>query len=93
MKLTFERQAMLSKLADELILIGVDPVQTDGASAIQGSLTEVYIFIPDDTSQVVIDRITTVVNAHDPTPLAAVASVEDYLIDLDYRISKIELGL
>ena len=70
MKLTFERQAMLSKLADELILIGVDPVQTDGASAIQGSLTEVYIFIPDDTSQVVIDRITTVVNAHDPIPPA-----------------------
>ena len=93
MKLTFKKQCLLSKLADELISNGINPIRENNTSAIHGTETEVYIYIPDDTPQDMIDQITTIVNAHDPTPLPPQPTQDDYLLDLDYRLCKIELGI
>jgi len=69
MRLVFRKNALLSKLADELFASGlVSPLREDGTPSIYGTSEEVWVFIPDNTPQEVIDQITAIVTAHDPTP-------------------------
>lgn len=88
MKLTYQKVALLSKLHDELLAAGI-PLDNGGASPVQGKENEVYIYVADDTSQTVIDQITAIINAHNPTPPPQpptqeerLAAVEQALIEL-----------
>lgn len=101
MRLTFRKQVLLSKLADELLNSGlVQPLTEEGASAIRGTKNEVYIYIPDDTPQEVIGQIATIVEAHDPTPPLTYDPVDEEkvalaeaVIDLETRLSALEAKL
>lgn len=92
MKLTYQKQVSLSKLNDELIVANT-PLENGEASPVQATENEVYIFVPDGTPQEVIDQITDIVTNHDPTPLPPKPGLENYLLELDFRISLLELGV
>ncbi|MCM8900627.1 hypothetical protein KVG29_05210 [Caldicoprobacter algeriensis] len=101
MKLTFRKTVLLDKLADELFASSlVPPLQHDGTASIQGTNEEVWIFVPDNTPKEIIDQITTIVNAHDPTPPPIYEPVDEEkialveaIIDLETRLSVLEARL
>jgi len=80
-----------NKLHSELITANLAPllVQND---LVQGGNIAVntWLTYPDDADT---QAIQVVINAHDPTPLPPQPTQDDYLLDLDYRLSMIELGL
>lgn len=100
-KLIFRKQVSLGKLTDELIRTGcIRPVQDDGTSSVQGNNEEVWVYIPDNMPQEVIEQITAIVNAHDPTPLPVYepvdeekAALAEAIIDLEARLSALEVKL
>jgi hypothetical protein len=101
MKLVFTKHVILSKLADELFNSGlVSPLTEEGTPSIQGTEGQVYIYVPDDTPQEVIAQITSIVEAHNPTPPLVYDPVDDEkvalaeaVIDLETRLSALEAKL
>lgn len=102
MKLVIKKpNCLLAKLADELFNAGlVSPLQEDDTPSIQGTSEEVWIFIPDESPPEVIDQITAIVEAHDPTPPAIFepadeekVALAEAVIDLEARLSVLEAKL
>jgi hypothetical protein len=73
-----------NKLHDELIKAGVIPILVESKD------NDTWITFADGTDMTVVQ---TVITAHDPTPLPPQPTEADYLVDLDYRLSMIELGI
>lgn len=104
MKLTYTKTVLLSKLHDELLSAGVVMV---GRDRIEGkpddaglTCSEVYIYIPDDVTQETIERISAIVEKHDPTlpqvydfPDQEKVALAEAVIDLDARLSQLEAKL
>ncbi len=62
MKLHFYKTHNLEKLHDELLQSGIKPMYVEGFD------NDIWITIQDDTPQEVVDKIETIINAHDPIP-------------------------
>ena len=79
------------KLHNELIAASLAPLRVENDLE-RGKTTAVNVWLtyPDDANMQVIQAI---IDAHDPTPLPPQPTQDDYLLDLDYRLSMIELGL
>jgi len=79
------------KLHNELIKANLAPLRVNN-DLIKGETTAIntWLTYPDDADT---QAIQVVINAHDPTPLPPQPTQDDYLLDLDYRLSMIELGL
>lgn len=88
MKLIYNKTCLGSKLHDELINAGI--ALEAGIAPVQTGEGVTYIYVPDDRQKIEIDNI---VANHDPIPLPPQPTEIDYLLDLDFRLSKIELGL
>lgn len=73
-----------NKLHDELIEVGIVPLLVE-------SLNDKTWITFDDEADIV--AIQVVIDAHNPEPLPPQPTSDDYLIDLDFRISMIELGI
>jgi hypothetical protein len=88
MKLTFQKKCLLAKLHDELVGAGLSPLQEDETTAVQGTETEVFIYVPDNTPESVITQITTIVNNHVPT-LAPSVEAKQQLAETDLDMVRI----
>jgi hypothetical protein len=73
-----------NKLHDELIAHGIVPL------LVQSKDNVTWITYPEGTDMAAVQAI---IDAHDPTPVPPQPTEADYLVDLDYRLSKLELGL
>lgn len=81
------REINSAKLMDELLSIGlITPTTEEGLSSLRGNI----LYVSDDAD---IVAIQTIIDAHDTTPLPPQPSQDDYLLDLDFRLSLLELGL
>lgn len=80
-----------NKLHDELINAGIMPLLVE-SNMIKGEYIaeKTWITFSDDVDMTVVQ---TVIDAHNPVPLPPQPTEFDYLIDLDFRISMIELGI
>lgn len=76
-----------NKFHDELLINNIIPKIVES----KDNLT--WITIPEDTPQEIIEQINYLASIHDPAPLPLRPTQDDYLIDLDFRLSLIELGL
>lgn len=54
---------------------------------------EIILTMPDDTPQSTLDQIEQIYQNHDPAPTPPQPTEADYLLDLDFRLSMLELGL
>ncbi|OCZ53783.1 hypothetical protein [Dehalobacter sp. TeCB1] len=72
-----------NKLHDELIAGGVIP------QLVESKDEKTWVTVEESQ----VDAVNAIVSVHDPTPLPAKPTETDYLLDLDYRLSKIELGI
>jgi len=80
-----------NKLHDELLKASISPVLTEHDRPVGEYIApNTWITFTDDTDMTVVQAI---IDAHDPTPQPPQPTQDDYLIDLDYRLSMIELGL
>lgn len=79
----------ITKLHDEFIKVGIKPFPVFTLENGDGDFT-----FPDGTDAELVQQI---IDSHDPTPLPQEPTIEElqieYNIDLDYRISLIEMGL
>jgi hypothetical protein len=73
-----------NKLHDELIENGIIPILVESLE------NKTWITYADDTDMAAVQAI---IDVHDSTPYPPQPTAEDYLIDLDYRLSLIELGI
>lgn len=73
-----------NKLHDELITTGITPLLVESKDS------DTWITFAEGTDMIAVQ---TIIDAHDPTPLPPQPTEVDYLLDLDYRLSMIELGL
>lgn len=91
MKLHYAKPNILSKLHDEILKAGITP------DFVEGKGDDIWITVPDSTLQPVIDQINLIVANHDPTPIPPLPTdselLRDYVLDLDYRLILVELGL
>ena len=80
-----------NKLHDELILAGIMPVLVEN-DCLDGEYIakNTWITFSEDTDMTTVQAI---IDAHDPTPLPQRPTLEDFLLDLDFRLSLIELGV
>ena len=74
-----------NKLHDELIASGVTPIMV-----LIRPDESVELMLSDDIDMTAVQAI---IDAHNPAPLPPQPTSDDYLIDLDFRLSMIELGL
>lgn len=76
-----------NKLHDELILAGVIPQTVEHKDNIT------WITVEENQ----VDAVNAVVAVHEPTPLPPVSTetemLRDYVLDLDYRLILMELGI
>lgn len=73
-----------TKLHDELIVAGITPLLVESKDG------DTWITFAEGTDLILVAQV---VAAHDPTPVPTQPTQDDYLLDLDYRLSMIELGL
>lgn len=87
MKIEIIKEINSAKLFDELLNVGlIMPTQEDGTSVLQGNA----LYVADDVDMIAVQAV---IDAHNPEQLPPQPTSDDYLIDLDFRISMIELGL
>lgn len=98
MKLAYNKRCLGDKLLNELLYAGIK-LET-GISPVQTGEAITYIYVPDDTPQEVLDQITAIVEAHDPTLLPIYEPVDEEkvalaeaVIDLEMRLSILEAKL
>ena len=79
----------VNKLHEEFVRSGIDPFPVFELANGDGDFT-----FPKNTDTALIQQI---IDTHDPTPLPTEPTTEElqleYNIDLDYRLSLIEMGL
>lgn len=75
----------VNKLHDEFIKKGIRPFPVLDLGDGSGD----FVF-PEGTDMTAVQSI---IDAHDPTPLPPQPNQDDYLLDLDFRLSMLELGL
>lgn len=73
-----------NKLHDELIKAGISLL------LVQSRDNTTWITFEENID---MTKVQAIIDAHDPTPLPPKPTEVDYLVDLDYRLSKIELGI
>jgi hypothetical protein len=72
-----------NKLHDELIIAGIVPKLVESIN------NDTWITVQDSQEA----TVNTVVAAHNPASLPPQPTEADYLLDLDFRLSKIKLGI
>ena len=75
----------VNKLHNELRSVGIAPFPVFELENGDGEFT-----FQEGTD---IDLVQQIIDEHDPTPLPPQPTQDDYLLDLDFRLSMIELGL
>lgn len=80
-----------SKLQDDLINAGIMPISVINDRK-EGQIVaeNTWITFTEDTD---MDLAQQIIDTHDPMPLPPQPTEIDYLLDLDFRLSMIELGL
>jgi hypothetical protein len=76
MRLHYDMPNILSKLHDELISAGII------SNAVEGLGNDIWITMPDLTSQIVINQISAIVNAHNPTPYQQSPTIQEQLLSI-----------
>jgi len=80
-----------TKLHDELIAHGIVPISVKHDRRKGDFIAEnTWITFADGTDMTVVQQV---IDAHNPTPYPPTPTEIDYLIDLDYRVSLLELGI
>lgn len=73
-----------NKLHDELITAGIKPLLVESLD------NKTWITFKDTVDMIAVQAV---IDAHNPTPLPPQQTVDDYIIDLDFRLSMHELGI
>lgn len=72
---------------------GISPALTKEQIEVTKKIYDQLTRLPADFETDAEGNIISVVPVPEPEPIPLEPSVEDYLLDLDYRLSKTELGL
>lgn len=82
-----------NKLHGELISHGIHPILVENDLDIESSQTiadNTYITFAVDTD---MQLVQSIIDAHDPTPNPPAPTADDFLLDIELRVTMLELGL